>query len=61
MSIDMRKVRCVTHTNSGAQECVIGKRENARDSYSGRNGTENLQSQCEMGDRIHCVRVLLIG
>jgi hypothetical protein len=33
---------CVTHTNSGAQECVIGKRESARDGYSGRNGTENL-------------------
>jgi hypothetical protein len=52
---------CVTHTNSGAQEGVIGKREDARDGYSGRNGTENLESPCEMGDRSHCVRVLLIG
>ena len=51
---------CVTHANSGAQECVIGKREDARDGYSGRNCTDNLESQCEMGDRIDCVGVLLI-
>jgi hypothetical protein len=57
----VRKVKCVTYTNTGAQECVKGKRENAREGYSDRYGAEKLQSQCEMGDRIHYARVLLTG
>ena len=52
---------CVTHTNSGAQKCVVCKRKDAGEGDSGRKGTENLQPQCEMGDRIHCVRVVLIS